>query len=328
MTTPARRDLLFASPVLTLAAPRLARAQDWRPTQPIRLIVPAPPGGITDIGGRMLANHLQSRWGQPCVVENRAGGGGVIGTMEFLRGPADRHTILIGNVGPQATAYTLFRNLPYRSEQLMPMSGLIRGPNILVVHPSVPATTVPQFVDWLKLNRASYGSSGIGQSPHLSGVWFMQLTGAEATHVPYRGSAPAMTDLLAGNIQFMFENLIAASEAVQAGRLRALGVTTATRSALLPDLPALRETMPALAPYDVSTWVGAFMHADTPQDVIGAYNRATTEMLRLPESDAALQRRGSEAHITTVAEYQRFVTDEIAKWRDVVRREGLVVEMN
>lgn len=322
----ARRGLLLAAPMLAL--PRLARAQDWRPSQPIRLIVPAPPGGITDIGARMLGAHLQAKWGQPCVVENRAGGGGVIGTMELLRGAADRHTILIGNVGPQGTAYTLFRNLPYRAEQLAPMSGLIRGPNILVLHPSVPATTVPQFVDWLKANRASYGSSGIGQSPHLSGVWFMQLTGAEATHVPYRGSAPAMTDLLGGNIQFMFENLIAASEAVQAGRLRALGVTTAARSPLLPDVPALRETLPALAPYDVSTWVGAFMHAETPADVLGAYNAATTEMLRLPESAAALQRRGSEAHVTSIAEYRAFVAAEIAKWREVVTREGLVVEMN
>lgn len=326
MSPIARRGLLLATPALSF--PSLAHAQAWRPTQPIRLIVPAPPGGITDIGARMLGNHLQAKWGQPCVVENRAGGGGVIGTVEFLRGPSDRHTILIGNVGPQATAYTLFRNLPYRAEQLAPMSGLIRGPNILVLHPSVPATTVPEFVEWLKRNRASYGSSGIGQSPHLSGVWFMQLTGAEATHVPYRGSAPAMTDLLAGNIQFMFENLIAASEAVQAGRLRALGVTTATRSPLLPAVPALRETMPALAPYDVSTWVGAFMHADTPPDVLAAYNAATTEMLRLPESDAALQRRGSEAHVTTLPEYRAFVAAEIAKWRDVVTREGLVVDMN
>ncbi len=326
MTTLARRMLLASG--AGLAAPRAARAQDWRPSQPIRLIVPAPPGGITDIAARMLANHLQAKFGQPCVVENRAGGGGVIGTVEFLRSPPDRHTILVGNVGPQATAYTLFRNLPYRAEQLTPMSGLIRGPNILVLHPSVPATTVPQFVDWLKRNRASYGSSGIGQSPHLSGVWFMQLTGAEATHVPYRGSAPAMTDLLAGNIQFMFENLIAASEAVQAGRLRALGVTTASRSPLLPDVPALRETMPALGAYDVSTWVGAFLHADTPPEVLGAYNTATGEMLRMPESVAALRRRGSEPHTTTAPEYAAFVAAEIAKWREVVTREGLVVEMN
>lgn len=322
----ARRGLMLAAPAL--AVPGLARAQDWRPTQPVRLIVPAPPGGITDIGARMLANHMQAKWGQPCVVENKAGGGGVIGTMELLRSPSDRHTMLIGNVGPQSTAYTLFRNLPYRAEQLAPVSGLIRGPNILVLHPSVPATTVPAFVDWLKRNRASYGSSGIGQSPHLSGVWFLQLTGAEATHVPYRGSAPAMTDLLAGNIQFMFENLIAASEAVQAGRLRALGVTTRERSPLLPQVPALRETMPALGAYDVSTWVGAFMHADTPPEVLAAYNAAATEMLRLPESAAALQRRGSEAHVTTLAEYRAFVAAEIAKWREVVTREGLVVEMN
>ncbi|HYF07020.1 MAG TPA: tripartite tricarboxylate transporter substrate binding protein, partial [Acetobacteraceae bacterium] len=295
-----------------------------------RLVCPAPPGGITDIGARMVANYLQSRWGQPVVVDNRAGAGGVIGTQEFLRLPADRHTLLIGNVGPQATAYTLFRNLPYRAEQLAPLSGIIRGPNILVVHPSVPVRTVPEFVAWLRANpgRASYASSGNGQSPHLSGVWFHQLTGTQATHVPYRGSAPAMTDLLAGNVQFMFENLIAASEAVQAGRLRALAVTTTTRSPLLPEVPAMRETMPELAAYDVSTWVGAFAHAGTPPEVMAAYNSALREMLSLPESVTALQRRGSEAHVTTVAEFEAFVSREIAKWREVVSREGLVVEMN
>jgi tripartite-type tricarboxylate transporter receptor subunit TctC len=323
-----RRGLIGGAATLA-ALPALAQAEEWRPSRPLRIIVPAPPGGITDIAGRMLANHLQATWGQPCVVDNRAGGGGVTGTVEFLRSAPDGHTLLVGNIGPQATAYTLFRNLPYQPEALAPVSGLIRGPNILVVHPSVPAHTVGEFVAWLRANprAGNYASSGIGQSPHLSGVWFLQLTGTQATHVPFRGSAPAMAALLAGDVQFMFENLIAASEQVQAGRLRALAVTPAARSPLLPQVPALRETLPQLSAYDVSTWVGLFVHGGAPQAAKVAHNAEATRLLNQPEARATLQRRGSDPHVTTLAEFQSFVAAEIVKWRDVVQREGLVMEM-
>jgi tripartite-type tricarboxylate transporter receptor subunit TctC len=315
-----RRGLLAATSGLIASAAtgtRQAAAQAWRPSRPVRIILPAPPGGITDIGARMLANQLQSAWNQPVVVDNRAGGGGVPGTVEFLRAAPDGHTVLVGNIGPQATAYTLFRNLPYAPEALAPVSGLIRGPNILVVHPSLPAQTVPELVAWLKANPqgGNYASSGIGQSPHLSGVWFLQLTGTQATHVPFRGSAPALTALLAGDVNIMFENLIAASEHVQAGRLRALAVTTQGRSPLLPAVPAMRETMPELAAYDVSTWVALFLHAAAPAAAQEAYNAEATTFLRLPETRAALERRGSEPHVTTVAEFRAFVAGEIAKWR-------------
>ena len=326
MNTIPRRALIGGAAALT-ATP--AVAQEWRPTRPLRIVVPAPPGGITDIAGRMLANHLQATWGQPVVVDNRAGGGGVTGTVEFLRAPPDGHTLLVGNIGPQATAYTLFRSLPYGPEALAPVSGLIRGPNILVVHPSIPATTVAEFVAWLRANprAGNYGSSGIGQSPHLSAVWFHQLTGTQATHVPFRGSAPAMAALLAGDVNFMFENLIAASEQVLAGRLRGLAVTPAQRSALLPHIPALRETLPELAAYDVSTWVGLFAHGAAPQAALVAQNAEATRLLLQPEARATLQRRGSDPHVTSLAEFQDFVASEIVKWREVVRREGLQIEM-
>ncbi|MBR0679502.1 tripartite tricarboxylate transporter substrate binding protein [Roseomonas eburnea] len=323
-----RRTLLGAA-ALTAVAPA-ARASEWRPARPTRIVVPAPPGGITDIAARLLAGRVQEAWGQPCVVDNKAGGGGVIGTTEFLRAAPDGHTMLVGNIGPQATAYSLFRNLPYRPDAFMPTSGLIRGPNVLVVHPSVQANTVAEFVALLRRSSQplNYGSSGIGQSPHLSAVWFLQLTGAQATHVPFRGSAPALTELLAGNIQFMFENLIAAAQHIQAGRLRALAVTSATRSPLFPDLPALRETAPDLGAYDVSTWAALFGHAAAPRDAILAWNAEARTMLQNPETVARLRQAGSDPHVTTQEQFAAFVAAEVAKWGDVVRREGLVLEMN
>jgi len=322
-----RRVLLAAA--MPLLATGAAQASDWRPSRPMRIIVPAPPGGITDIGARLVAAHMQAAWDQPVVVENRAGGGGIIGTTEFLRAAPDGYTLLVGNIGPQAIAYTLFRELPYTPAAFAPVSGLIRGPNVLVLHPSVPATTLPEFVALLRQrpNALNYASSGIGQSPHLSAVWFLQLAGATATHVPFRGSAPAMTDLLGGNVQFMFENLIAASQHVQSGRLRALGVTSAERSPLFPDLPALRELAPELAAYDVSTWVGLFAHAAAPPEAIAACNAQTQRMLSRPENATRLAQAGSQPHLTTVEQFGDFVTRETTKWRDVIRREGLVLEL-
>jgi tripartite-type tricarboxylate transporter receptor subunit TctC len=331
MHDPSRRSLLgFALAGAGAATARPAAASAWRPSRPARIIVPAPPGGITDIGARLLAARAQESWGQPCVVENKAGGGGLIGTAEFLRAAPDGYTMLVGNIGPQATAYSLFRNLPYAPDAFTPASGLIRGPNVLVVHPSVPANNVAEFIALLKRSprRLNYGSSGIGQSPHLSGVWFLQLTGTEATHVPFRGSAPALTELLAGNLQFMFENLIVASQHIQAGRLRALAVTPAERSPLFPDVPTVRESAPELAAYDVSTWVGLFGHGATPPEAVAAWNAEARAMLSAPEGAARLRAAGSEPHITTPAEFAAFVTAEIAKWRNVIQREGLVLEMN
>jgi tripartite-type tricarboxylate transporter receptor subunit TctC len=323
------RRTLLGTAALTGIAP-MARASEWRPVRPTRIVVPAPPGGITDIAARLLAGRVQEAWGQPCVVDNRAGGGGVMGTNDFLRAAPDGHTMLVGNIGPQATAYSLFRNLPYRPDAFMPTSGIIRGPNVLVVHPSVQANTVAEFVALLRRTSGllNYGSSGIGQSPHLSAVWFLQLTGTQATHVPFRGSAPALTELLAGNIQFMFENLIAAAQHIQAGRLRALAVTSATRSPLFPDLPALRETAPDLAAYDVSTWAALFGHAAAPREAVLAWNIEARTMLQAPQTVARLREAGSDPHVTTQEEFAAFVAAEVTKWGDVVRREGLVLEMN
>lgn len=325
-----RRTLLRATGALALAGlakPALAQA-GWKPPGPTRIIVPAAPGGTTDIMGRILASHIYGRHGISVVADNRSGGGGTIGTMEVVRANPDGTTILSGNIGPQAIAYSLFRNLQYTPDSLIPVSNMIIGPNVLVVHPSVPAKTVPEFVAWLKANpgKMSYGSPGVGQSPHLSGLWFSQLTGTDSIHVPYRGAGPAMVELMGGNIQFMFDNLTTAIQQIRAGKVRALGVTSADRNNQLPDLPALRETMPALAAYDVSTWFGMFLPARTPRPVVMGLNEEIKSLVLQPETASRFAEMGGVPAYGTPEEYAAFVKAETAKWATVIKTAGLQLD--
>lgn len=317
-----------AAIALPIAIPATASAQDWRPGQQARIVVPAAPGGTTDVMARLIAAFLQSRWNTPVVVENRSGGGGTIGTMEVVRAAADGRHMLMGNIGPQAIGYSLFRNLQYRPDSLMPVANVIRGPNVLVLHPSVPARSVPEFVAWLKAqgNRASYGTSGMGQSPHVSGVWFNQLAGTQAEAVHFRGAGPLLIDLLAGNVQFAFDNLTSSIDHIRGGRLRGLGVTSADRSPQLPDLPAIRETMPELAAYDVSTWFGLFMPAGVPADAVRTVNAEIQAMLAQPDTQGRFAQMGGVPAPGSPADFAAFVQAEGRKWAEVIRREGLQMD--
>lgn len=306
-----------------------AHAQEgWRPSQPVRVIVPAAAGGTTDIMGRLLAHHLNQHWGQPAVVENKSGAGGLIGTAEAVRSKPDGHTILLGNIGPQAIAYSLFRNMPYQASQLLPVSNMIRGPNVLVVHPSLPVETAKDFVDYIRVNpgKLSYGTPGLGQSPHLSAVWFNQLTNTRATAVHYRGAGPSMMGLVAGEVQFSFDNLTSAMAQVRDGRVRALGVSSAERNPQLPDLPAMREVVPELANYEVNTWFGAFYPAGTPEPVVRSLNTQIRTLLEMPETKQRFAEMGGVPAYGTPAQYADFVRAETEKWGEVLRREGLHLE--
>lgn len=316
-------------PALTIG--RGARAQTaWKPTQSVRVVVPAAPGGGTDIIGRLLAAHLQQAWGQSCVVDNKSGAGGVIGSVEVVKAPPDGHTILMGNIGPQAIAYSLYRNLPYTPDSLIPISNAMTAPNVLVVHPSVPANNIPEFVAWLKAQngKASYASSGTGQSPHLSGAWFLQLTGTKAEHVPYRGAAPALQDLTAGVTQYFFDNLTTSIEFIRAGKLRALGLTSAQRNPLVPDLVPIRETMPELKPFDVSTWFGVFVPAGTPAPIVESLNAQMKVFLADAKTKERLGAMASFPAYGTPAEFNEFVKGQIAQWKGVIDKEGLKLDVN
>lgn len=319
-----------AAMLLPLALPAIARAEaEWRPTQAIRIIVPAAPGGTADISARLLQPFLQAHFGQNCVVDNRSGAGGTIGTLEALRAPPDGHTLLLGNIGPQSIAYSLFKGLQYKPSDLLPIAGTVRGPNVLVVHPSVPATTLAELVAHLKRNpgKLSYGSPGVGQSPHLTGVWFNQATGTEAIHVPFRGAGPAAIELVAGNIDYMWDNLTSGIQQIRAGRVRALAVSSAERNPQLPDVPAARETLAELAAFDVNTWFGIFVPAATPRPVALALNAAMKAWHATPEVTARWRDMGGVSLYGSLEEYAAFVANEIEKWGRVIRREGLQMEI-
>ncbi|MFC7475565.1 Bug family tripartite tricarboxylate transporter substrate binding protein [Dankookia sp. GCM10030260] len=315
--------------VLPFATPLVARAQDWKPTQTIRIVVPAAPGGTADISARLLAPFLQQHYGQSCVVENRSGAGGVIGTAEVVRAAPDGLTLLLGNIGPQAIGLSLYRSLPYPKDALLPVAGTLRGPNVLVVHPSVPASTVPELVAHLKKNpgKLSFGSPGVGQSPHLTGVWFNQATGTEAIHVPFRGAGPAMMELVAGNIQYMWDNLTSGISQIRGGRVRALAVSSADRNPRLPDVPAARETMPELARFDVNTWFGIFLPAATPRPIAESLNAAMKAWQETEEVKARWREMGGVSLYGSTTEFAAFVANEAEKWGEVIRKEGLQLEV-
>lgn len=311
-----------------LATPALAQT-DWRPNQTIRIVVPAAPGGTADISARLLAPYLQSHFGQNCVVENRSGAGGVIGTSEIVRAAPDGLNLLLGNIGPQAIGLSLYRSLPYDRTSLTPIAGTVRGPNVLVVHPSVPANSLPELVAYLKANpgKISYGSPGVGQSPHLTGVWFNQATGTEAIHVPFRGAGPAMMELVAGNIDYMWDNLTSGIQQVRDGSVRALAVSSAERNPQLPDVPAARETIPELAQFDVNTWFGIFLPAATPRPIAQSINSAMKTWQDTEEVKARWRQMGGTSLHGSLEEFAGFVRAEGEKWGNVIRQEGLQMDL-
>ena len=327
-----RRGVLSAATAFsaTAALPRLGQAAaDWRPTETVRLIVPAAAGGSTDVMGRLLAAHLQAAWGQNAIVENRSGAGGTIGTSEVVRQKGDGHTILIGNPGPNAIAYSIFRNLNYKPDQLQAVSNMIRIPNIVSAHPSVPIKSIPELIAYIRANpdKLTYGSSGTGQSPHLTGAWFLQLTGLKMVHVPFRGAGPALQAALGGEIQILFDNLYPSLPQVQDGKLNALAVTTPERSTSAPDIPTMREAGPELAKFDVSSWFGVFLPTSAPAPIVDALNREVKAMLGRDEIKKNIAAMGAQADYGTPQQFSDFVQAETAKFAAIIEKEGLQMEV-
>jgi tripartite-type tricarboxylate transporter receptor subunit TctC len=325
-----RRRVLAGAAAISTAAilPRTSLA-DWRPTETIRIIVPAATGGSTDVMGRLLAAHLHSAWGQPAIVENRSGGGGTIGATEVVRQKGDGHTILIGNPGPNAIAYSIFRNMTYRPEQLQAVSNMIRIPNIVSAHPSTGIKSIPELIAALKANpdKFNYGSSGVGQSPHLTGAWFLQLTGLKMVHVPFRGAGPALQAGLAGDVQILFDNLYPSLPQVQEGKLNGLCVTTQERSANAPDLPTMRESAPELARFDVSSWFGVFLPKTCPPEIVDALNLQVKAMLAREEIRKNIANMGARADYGTPQQFSDFVDAETKKFATIIEKEGLQMEV-
>jgi tripartite-type tricarboxylate transporter receptor subunit TctC len=327
-----RRRVLTGAAALSTAAilPRSSLGADWRPTETIRIIVPAAAGGTTDVMGRLLAAHLQTTWGQSAVVENRSGGGGTIGTIEVVRQKGDGHTMLVGNPGPNAIAYSIFRNMNYKADQLQPVSNLIRTPNIVSAHPSTGIKSIAELIAYIKANpdKLTYGSSGVGQSPHLTGAWFLQLTGLKMVHVPFRGAGPALQAALAGDIQILFDNLFPSLPQTQEGKLNALAVTTPERSGVAPDIPTMRESAPELAKFDVSSWFGIFLPKAAPAPVVDALNKQIKAMLEREDIKKTIATMGARTDWGTPQQFSDFVTAETVKFAEIIKREGLQMDVN
>jgi tripartite-type tricarboxylate transporter receptor subunit TctC len=313
MRVPRRHFLQLAAGAAVLPAmPRLARAQAY-PARPVRWIVGFAAGGPQDIVARLLAQSLSERLGQQFVIENRAGAGGNIGTEAVVRSPADGYTMLM--IGPSATINaTLYDNLSFVFlRDIAPVASIIRTSNVMEVHPSFPAKTVPEFIAYAKANpsKINMASAGSGSSQHMAGELFKMMAGIDMVHVPYRGAAPALTDLLAGQVQVMFDNMTSSVEHVRAGRLRGLAVTTAARSEALPDLPIVGDFVPG---YEASGIYGIGVPKDTPPDIIDKLNREINAALSDPRIKARLADLGGLILSGTSADFAKVLAEEVEKW--------------
>jgi tripartite-type tricarboxylate transporter receptor subunit TctC len=307
------------------AAGGTTRADDDYPNHAVRWLVGYPPGGSTDICARLIGQYLSERLHQQFAVENKPGAGNNLATEMAAHAPPDGYTLFLVNPANAINA-SLYKNLSFNFiADTAPVAGFIRVPNVMEVNPNVPAHTVKEFIDYAKANpgKVNMASSGIGTSVHLSGVLFMMMTGVEMVHVPYRGAAPALTDMLANQVQVMFDNLPSSIGHIQAGRLRALAVTTAESSKALPGVPTVAETVPG---YEASAWFGMAVPKGTPRAVIDKLNREVNAALADPAIQAKLAELGGVLIPGTPEDFGKIIADETEKWSKVVKATGATAE--
>lgn len=314
------RHLALATLCL-LAAP-WALAQNY-PVKPVRIVVPFPPGGPTDIVGRFVAGKLGEALGQPFVVDNRAGAGGTIGSETVSQAAADGYTLLYGSTSTLAMAPSLYRKLGYDPRKsFAPISLVSSGPLLIAVNAAVPATTLAQLITLAKDKPGSlnYGSAGNATPPHLAGEMFKSLAGVDLVHVPYKGGGPALQAVTAGEVQVFFEGLESLLPQIRAGRLRALAISSLARDPALPDVPTVAEA--GLPAFQVSFWSGLVAPAGTPPEVLATLNAALRQALSGNEARASLMRLGLEPAGSTPAEFARFIDTEITRWERVIQSSG------
>ena len=307
----------------TIAFFNFAYASDAFPNKPIRFIVPYAAGGATDTTARLVSKELTAILGQPVVVENKAGAGGNIGTDYVAKSSPDGYTMLLAYTGPMAINPSLYDSLPFKPQQdFAPVTLLAQAPQILGVHPSIPATTVEEFVAYAKANPNTlfFGSSGNGGADHLAGELFKMLTGAQITHVPYKGGAPALADLVAGRTQLQFMTIPASIGHIQAGRIRPLAILDKKRYPLFPNVPTISEA--GVKNYDVNNWYGVVVAAGTPEPIVNKLNSALIKALRSEEVQARFSGLGLVPVSNTPKEFQRFIATESARWAEIIRVSG------
>lgn len=308
-----------------LAVTVSATAQQDYPNRPIKLVVPFGPGSVSDSLGRILGQNLNKSLGQPVVVDNQSGAGGNIGTAYVAAADPDGYTLLLGATSTNAVNPSLFNNLKYDAiNDFTPVTNLASVANVLVVHPDVPAKSVKELLDILPGRQFSYASTGTGGSMHLSGELFKMMTKADIQHVPYRGGGAALADLLPGRVQMMFCNLPLCLPHIQAGKLRALAVTSGQRSSLLPDVPTLSEA--GLPGYEVNGWFGLFVPKGVDPAIVATLNQRAREALEQPEVKKMLQAQGAVPSGGPSDEFKSFVKAEHDKWAKVIKEANIKVE--
>ena len=321
MKFPRRRFLHLAAGGAALSAvSRTARAQTY-PIRPVRIIVGFPPAGVGDILARLTGQWLSERLGQPIIIENRPGAGSTMAAEAVVRAPPDGYTLLwISTANPIST--TLYDNLSFNFiRDIAPVAIIMRSANVMEVNPAFPAETVPEFISYAKANpgKLNMASSGIGTSPHVSGELFKMMTGVDMVHVPYRGGAAAITDLLGGQVQVMFDNVPSSIEHIRAGRLRALAVTTAMRSQVLPEIPTLNDFVPG---YEASLLFGVGVPKNTPAEIVEKLNKEINAVLAEPRVQARLADLGGTVVAGSPAEFGKSIAAETEKWAKVVKFSG------
>ncbi len=327
----ARRGLMAFAAALVLAAPTLHAQTAW-PSKPVRIVVPFAPGGTTDILARAIAPELSRAFGQSFIVENRAGAGGNVGAEVVAKSPADGYTLLMGTVGTHGINRALYPKLPYDPfKDFAPVTLVAGVPNVMVMNTdrakALGINTVADFIRYAKAHpgKLSMASSGNGTSIHLAGELFKSRTGIYMTHIPYRGSGPALLDLVAGNTDVMFDNLPSALPQIKAGKLKAFAVTSAERSAAVPDLPTIAEAA-GLKGFDASSWFGLLAPAGTPADIVNRIQQETAKALASPAVKEKLLAQGAIPGGNTPQEFARMIESEHVKWAGVVKASGAKVD--
>jgi len=321
MKLPRRQFLHLAVGAATLPAlSRIARAQAY-PTRPVRIVVPFTAGSLSDILARPIGQWLSERLGQPFIIENRPGAGGNIGTEAVVKAAPDGYTLLV-IASSNAINATLYEKLSFNFiHDIAPVATIIRQPMVMLVNPSIPTKTVREFVAYAKTNprKISMASAGNGTAPHVAGELFNMMAGVDMVHVPYRGGAPALTDLIGGQVQVMFATPIVSIEHIRAGKLRPLAVTSATRFGVLPDIPSVGEFLPG---YEASVWVGLGAPKNTPTEIVDQLNKEINAGLADPKIKSGLADLGGGAFSSSPADFAKLIAEDTEKWAKVVKFSG------
>lgn len=298
---------------------------EW-PEQKITIIVPAAPGGTTDISARLISEKMSKELGQTVVVENKAGAAGIIGTQALVRAKPDGYTLIMGNIGPNAINYSLYDSLPYKKEDFAPITLVISVPNVLVVNEATPVNTVAELIKYVSESKQhqTFGSSGKGQSPHMSAEMFMQRANLTAEHIPYKGAGPAVSALLGNQYTFMIDNLPSSLPSIQSGKFKALAVTSDERVAELPNVPTMKEA--GIDNMVVTAWFGLLAPAGTPDDVVNKIHKAAKAALDSEDIKTRFAGMGGQAGGNTPAEFAKYIEDQQALWADTVKAANLKMD--